>query len=263
MHFKRGRGPNGSNGGAAPRVFPRAQEAGSPPHGHDHQSGEPAGAALQRLGLQAGQTRNLRQFHPDAQPGRGTLPRHHRIRRHRHPGDQPRPDRRARFALPGREGAGQKPADAAPGPLPGRRGPLSRPARVSGSRRPLSPDHPRRPAVGRGNPRGGRPHRVVAAAPALRGAAGAGHQVCRRDRRDRPGQAGRRHEHVGRGGPALRADSAHAPGDLRRQRAARAGRGGPGRPVQHPGGAGRANPWLPDPVRHRRADPVLGQPGHL
>ncbi len=98
---------------------------------------------------------------------------------------------------------------------------------------------------------------------ALRRAAGPGHEVRRRHRRDRPGQAGRRHEHVGRGGPALRADPADAPRHLRHERAARAGRAGAGRPVQHPRRARRADPRLPDPVRHRRADPLLGQPGHV
>ena len=105
--------------------------------------------------------------------------------------------------------------------------------------------------------------RLVAAATALRRAAGAGHEVRRHHRRDRPGQAGRRHQHVGRGGPALRPDPAHAPRHLRHERGARAGRAGPGRPVQHPRRARRADPRLSDPVRHRRADPLLGQPGHV
>ena len=105
--------------------------------------------------------------------------------------------------------------------------------------------------------------RLVAARAALRRAAGAGHQVRRHHRRDRPGQAGRRHQHVGRGGAALRPDPAHAPRHLRHERDARAGRTGAGRPVQHPRRARRADPRLSGPVRHRRADPVLGQPGDV
>ena len=105
--------------------------------------------------------------------------------------------------------------------------------------------------------------RLVAARKALRRAAGAGHEVCRRDRRDRSGPAGQRHEHVGRGGAALRPDSPHAPGHLRHERAARARRAGAGRPVQHSRRARRADPRLSGAVRHRRADPLLRQPGHV
>ena len=60
-----------------------------------------------------GQAGDLRQLHGHAQPGRGTVSRHHRLRRYRDSRNQPRPDRRARHALPGRKGAGQEPADAA------------------------------------------------------------------------------------------------------------------------------------------------------
>ncbi len=113
------------------------------------------------------------------------------------------------------------------------------------------------------NARHGNAHRLVAARRALRRAAGAGHEVRRHHRRDRPCQAGRRHEHVGRRGIALRAHPADAPRHLRRQRTAGTGRTGASRPVQHPRRARRADSRLPDPLRYRRADPLLGQPGDV
>ncbi len=118
-------------------------------------------------------------------------------------------------------------------------------------------------AAGGPNAGHGSAHRLVAPRGALCRAARAGHEVRRHHRRDRSRQAGRRHEHVGRGGAALRPDPADAPRHLRHERVARAGRAGAGRPVQHPGRARRADPRLPDPVRHRRADPLLGQSGHV
>ena len=54
--------------------------------------------------------------------------------------------------------------------------------------------------------------RLVAARRAVRRTAGPGHEVRRRDRRNRSGPAGRRHEHVGRGVAALRPDSAACTG---------------------------------------------------
>ena len=77
---------------------------------------------------------------------RRPLSRHHRLRRHGHPGDQHRPDRRARPAVPGRKGAGQEPADAAGRPVPRSGAALSRHSRLSGARRPLPA---RSPAAGR------------------------------------------------------------------------------------------------------------------
>ncbi len=76
-------------------------------------------------------------------PGRRVVSRHHRLRRHRDPRDQPGPDRRARHAVSGRKGAGQEPADAAAGALSRRRDPLHRPARSAGARRSVPPDHAR------------------------------------------------------------------------------------------------------------------------
>ncbi len=70
-------------------------------------------------------------------------------------------------------------------------------------------------------------------------------------------------QHVGRGRAALRTDSPDAPRHLRHERTAGTGRTGAGRLVQHSGGTRRADPRLPDPLRPRRADSVLGQPGHL
>ena len=68
---------------------------------------------------------------------------------------------------------------------------------------------------------------------------------------------------VGRGGAAFRTDSPHAPGDLCHERAARARRIGPGRPVQHSRGARRADPRLSGAVRHRRAGPLFRESGHV
>ena len=76
---------------------------------------DPPRVAHERLAFQERQTRNLRQLHADARRGRGAVSRHHRLRRHGHPRNQPGPDRPARHALPGREGPGQEPADAAAG----------------------------------------------------------------------------------------------------------------------------------------------------
>lgn len=56
--------------------------------------------------------------------------------------------------------------------------------------------------------------------PALRRATRSRHKVCRHHRRDRPGQTGRRRQHVGRSGVALRTDSPHAPRPLRDERTA-------------------------------------------
>ena len=102
---------------------------------------DPPRVAHERLAFQNGETGNVRQLHADAGPWRGAVPRHHRLRRHRRTGDQPGADRPARYALPGREGPGQEPADAVAVPLSGRRGPLSRHPRLPGARGPLPPDH--------------------------------------------------------------------------------------------------------------------------
>ena len=109
--------------------------------------------------------------------------------------------------------------------------------RIARSPRPANACSPRRP-------RTEVPHRLVAARAALRRTPGPGHQVRRRHRRDRPGQAGRRHQHGHRGGAALRPDPAHAPRHLRHERDARTGRTGAGRPVQHPRRARRADSRL-------------------
>ena len=74
---------------------------------------------------------------------RGAVPRHHRLRRHRHPRDQHRPARRARHALSRREGPGQEPADAVAGPLPRRGDPVPRHPRLPGPRRPVPARSPR------------------------------------------------------------------------------------------------------------------------
>ena len=111
-----------------------------------------------------------------------------------------------------------------------RRGdPLPRRAGFAGPRRPVSPDHAPLPQFARRTCRRGGADRLVAARASLRRAAVAGHQVRRHHRRDRSGQAGRRREHVGRGGAALRPDSADASRHLRDERAARTGRAGAGR----------------------------------
>ncbi len=141
--------------------------------------------------------------------------------------------------------------------------PLRRASLFAGPRRPVSSDHVGRQTSARRQAGRGGAHRLVAALPALRRAAGARHEVRRRDRRDRPGQAGGRRQHERRGRAELRPDPAHAPRHLRHERGAGAGRAGAGRPVQHPGGARRSNPRLPHPVRPRRADPVLRQPGDV
>ena len=65
------------------------------------------------------------------------------------------------------------------------------------------------------------------------------------------------HQHVGRRRPALRPHPADAPRHLRHERDPRTRRTHPGRAVQHPRRAGRADPRLPDPVRPRRAGAVL------
>ena len=130
-------------------------------------------------------------------------------------------------------------------------------------------EDPYRPITGPGPADAGRvargqgADRLVAARSAVRRAAGAGDEVRRRDRRDRSGPAGRRDEHVGQGGAALRLDSPHAPGHFCDERAAGARRTGPSRPVQHSRGARRANPRLSGALRDRRADPLFRQSGHL
>ena len=131
---------------------------------------------------------------------------------------------------------------------------------LAGSRGPVQADHAGRQGTRREHERGQSPHRLVAAKRALRGAARAGHQVRRRDRRDRPREARGRHEHVGRGRPALRPHPADASRHLRDERNPRARRTDSGRPVQHPRRARRADSRLPDPVRSRRARALLGQP---
>ena len=78
---------------------------------------------------------------------RGALSRHRRLRQHRHPRDQPRPDRRARHALPRREGPGQEPADAlARRASSTRRFPISTSPAVRSTRTPTAPSP--RPANG-------------------------------------------------------------------------------------------------------------------
>ena len=78
-----------------------------------HQAGHAGRTARKRLGFENRQARDLRQLHRPCSPRRRAVSRHRRLRRHGHPRDQPGADRRARHAVPGREGAGQKPADAA------------------------------------------------------------------------------------------------------------------------------------------------------
>ena len=147
---------------------------------------DPARVAAQRLAFQERQTRNVRQLHADARPGRRAVSRHHRLRRHRHPGNQPRPDRRARHALPRREGPGQEPADAAARPASSTKScPISTSPAAPCTKIPTT----RSPALGKQllaempDDRGA--HRLVAARAALCRAAGAGHQVRRHHRRDR------------------------------------------------------------------------------
>ena len=85
----------------------------------------------QRLGVQNRQARDSRQL--PAQLGRRrrrAVSRHHRLRKHGHPRDQPGPDRRARHAVSRREGAGQEPADAVAGALSRRRDSLHRHSRA-------------------------------------------------------------------------------------------------------------------------------------
>jgi len=76
------------------------------------------------------------------------------------------------------------------------------------------------PARERERPGSRNSDRLVAALRALRRATRSRHKVCRHHRRDRPGQTGRRRQHVGRSGVALRTDSPHAPRPLRDERTA-------------------------------------------
>ena len=72
----------------------------------------PQGFSRQWLGVAHRQGRGPRQFPAHVASRRGTVPRHHRLREHRHSRDQPGPVRRPRHALSRREGPGQEPADA-------------------------------------------------------------------------------------------------------------------------------------------------------
>ncbi len=97
----------------------------------------------------------------------------------------------------------------------------------------------------------------------LRGAARPRYEVRRRDWRNRPGEARRRNEHVGRRRPALRTHPANAPRHLRDERNPRAGRTHSSRAVQHPRRTRRADSRLPDSVRSRRADSFQREPVHV
>ena len=182
-------------------------------------------SSARAAGVQDRQAGNLRQLHADARRRRGTLPRHHRLRGHRHPRDQPGPDRPARPAVPGREGPGQEPADAAAcRGSSTRKSPTSTSPAARSTRTPTGRSRGWASSLLAELPEDEVPIAWWPRRAAVRRAAGPGHEVRRHHRRDRSGQAGRRHEHVGRGGPALRPDPADAPRHLRRQRAARAGR---------------------------------------
>jgi hypothetical protein len=77
--------------------------------------------------------------------GDDLFPGHRRLRRHGDPRDRQRGSRRARHALPGREGPGQEPHDAHAHPVPRRGGAVPRHPRLPGARGPVQPDHQTRP----------------------------------------------------------------------------------------------------------------------
>ena len=103
--------------------------------------------------------------------------------------------------------------------------------------------------------------RVAAARPALRGEARDARHLHRGPhRRGRSDQGGRGPLSLRRADDPLRAPAAHAPRDLRAERAARPRRAHPGRPAQHHGRARRADPRLQGaaaarPLRRRERQP--------
>ena len=196
---------------------------------------------------------------------RGAVPRHRRLRRHGHPRAQHRHPRPARHAVPRREGPGQEPADAAAG-----RAFSTRRFRTSTIPASRCTTIRYRPITERGRQlrrRACRPTKCRSPGGRARTATPSGSRpgtkfadiIGEID----PAKLAGGVEHGRRRRPALRPDPAHAPRHLRHERAAGARRAGASRPVQHSRRARRADPRLPGQVRHRRADPVQRQPGHV
>ena len=187
-----------------------------------------------------GQTGNPRQPRPQAAGRRAAVPRHHRLRRHRHPAARQRHPvapqlHPARPARPGEEPHPARPGRSARRADPGR-------ARLRDSRRPARAASARACRARVAREGDAMPIALAAARGALRREA----RDARRDDR----RHGRRHrsDQGGAGGPeprrraddALRPAAAGQPRHLRHQRAAGSRRQDPGRPVQHP--AGRRRP---------------------
>ena len=182
----------------------------------------------QRLSDRLRPRRNSQQ--PDCQnQRRGTrIPRHHRLRPHRHSPAGKRHPRRPGHHPAGRKGPGQNPPHPRPGQPAGRTDP--RHCRQRTQRRPLPSHQPRRCPHRLRNGRQ-RPHCLARPRPPLFRKTGHPRHLHRRPhRRNRPHQGCRRPPPLRRNRHPLRPRPPHQPRHFLHQRTPRPGRAHPGRP---------------------------------